>query len=73
MAVWCFTLKMPCISQERYIRESCSEAFDILCEEIKKLALVDGEDRVIEVTLQKDMKIEEVKNKEVKTEEEGSY
>lgn len=66
-------LKMPGIAQERYIRESYKEEFDILCEDVKNQVLVNGNDGIIEVTLQKSMEIEEVEIEEVKTKEEGIY
>lgn len=42
--------KTPGIPAEKYIREGCKEEFEIFCEEVKKLCLYDGQDRVIEVT-----------------------
>lgn len=66
-------LKMPGIAQGRYVRESYKEEFDKLCEDVKNQVLVGEKDGIIEVTLQKNMEIEEVEMEEVKTKEEVIY
>ncbi|KAJ5886658.1 uncharacterized protein N7473_009332 [Penicillium subrubescens] len=62
-------LKMPSLLQERYMQESFEEEFDILCEEVMKLVLIDQKDRIVEVSLQRNIKIEEVEIEQVKMEE----